>query len=167
MKVKTLLMKVKEESEKAGLKLHIQKPKSWHLSYHIMANRWGKCGHEIKRHLLLGRKAMSNLDSIFFKKRKKQRHHFAEKEVCLVKAVVFPVVMCGCESWTIKKAEHQRTDVFELWCWRRLLRFPLDKEGIKPVNPKGNQPWIFFGSWSSNTLSNWQKDLIHLKRPWS
>ena len=115
-KLKSLLMKVKEESEKAGLKLHIQKPKAWHLSYHIMANRWGKCGHEIKRRLLLGRKNMSNLDNIKKKKKKKNRDITLLRMVCLVKAVVFPVVMCGCESWTIKKAEHQRTDIFELWC---------------------------------------------------
>ena len=73
------------------------------------------CSHEIKRHLLLGRKAMNKMDSIL-----KSRHYFADK-VCLVKAMVFPVVMYGCESWTIKKAEHQRIDIFELWCWRRLL----------------------------------------------
>ena len=93
------------------------------------------CSHEIKRCLLLGRKAMTNLDSVL-----KSRDVTLPAKVRIVKALVFPVVMSGCESWTIKKAEHQRTDVFELWCWRRLLRFPLDKEGIKPVNPKGNQP---------------------------
>ena len=79
----------------------------------------GDCSHEIKRHLLLGRKAMTNLGSIL----KKQRHYLLTK-VHLVKAVVFPVVMYECESWTIKKAEHQRIDTFELWCWRRLLRVP-------------------------------------------
>ena len=92
----------------------------------------GECSHEIKRCLLLGRKAMTNLDSIL-----KSRYHFANKG-CLVKAMVFPVVMYGCESWTIKKAEHQRIDAVELWCWRRLLS-PLDIKEIKPVNLKGNQ----------------------------
>jgi len=79
----------------------------------------GDCSHEIKRHLLLGRKAVTNLGSIL----KKQRHYLLTK-VCLVKAVVFPIVMYGCESWTIKKAEHQRIDAFELWCWRRFLKVP-------------------------------------------
>ena len=79
----------------------------------------GDCSHKIKRRLLLGRKFMTNLDSIF-----KSRDITLPTKVCLVKAVVFPVVMCGCESWTIKKAEHQRIDAFELWCWRRLLRVP-------------------------------------------
>ena len=79
----------------------------------------GDCRHEIKRHLLLGRKAMTNLDSIL-----KSRDITLPTKVCLVKAMVFPVVMCGCESWTIKKPEHQRIDAFELWCWRRLLRVP-------------------------------------------
>ena len=79
----------------------------------------GDCSHEIKRHLLLGRKAMTNLDSIL-----KSRDIILPIKVCLVKAIVFPVVMYGCESWTIRKAEHQRIDVFELWCWRKLLRVP-------------------------------------------
>ena len=123
-----------------------------------MANRWGNnrkserlyfpgskitadggCSHEIKRHLLLGGKAMTNLDSVL-----KIRDITLLAKVCLVKAMVFPVVMCGCESWSIKKAERWRTDAFELWCWRRLLR-DLDCKEIKPVNPKGNQSWIFFG----------------------
>ena len=82
-------------------------------------NADGDRSHEIKRRLLLGRKVMTNLESIL----KKQRHYFANK-VHLVKAMVFPVVMYGCESWTVKKAEHQRIDAFELWCWRRLLRVP-------------------------------------------
>ena len=86
--------------------------------------------HEIKRHLLLGRKAMTNLDSIL----KSSKIAFLTK-VCLVKAMVFPVVMYGCESWTIKKVEHQRTDAFELWCWRRLLRVPWTAE-IQPVHSK-------------------------------
>ena len=82
-------------------------------------NADGDCSHEIKRRLLLGRKAMTNLDSIL-----NSRDITLRTKVCLVKAMVFPVVMCGCESWTVKKAEHQRIDAFELWCWRRLLRVP-------------------------------------------
>ena len=132
-------MKVKEESEKVGLKLNIQKTKimasgpitSWEidgetvetmsdfifLGSKITAD--GDCGHEIKRRLLLGRKVMTNLDSIF-----KSRDITLATEVCLIKAMVFPIVMYGCERWTIKKAELQRIDAFELWCWRRLLRVP-------------------------------------------
>ena len=128
---------IKEESEKAGLKLNIQKPKimasdpipSWQieggkvetvaefifLGSKITAD--GDCGHDIKRCLLLGRKVMTNLDSIL-----KSIDITLPTKVCLVKAMVFPVVMYGCESWTVKKAEHQRIDAFELWCWRRLLR---------------------------------------------
>ena len=137
--LKSLLMKMKEESEKVGLKLNIQKTKimasgpitSWQidgetvetvtdfifLGFKITAD--GDCSHEIKRRLLLGRKAMTNLDSIL-----KSRDITLPTEVCLVKAMVFPVVIYGCESLTIKKAEHERTDAFELWCWRRLLRVP-------------------------------------------
>ena len=137
--LKSLLMKVKEESENVGLKLNIQKMK-------IMASgpitSWGvdgetvetvsdfiflgakitadvDCSHEIKRHLLLGRKVMTNLDNVF-----KSRNITLPTKVRLVKAMVFPVVMYGYESWTVKKAEHQRIDAFELWCWRRLLRVP-------------------------------------------
>ena len=101
----------------------------------------GDCPHEIKRHLLLGRKAVTNLDSIL-----KSRDITLLTKVRLVKAMFFPVVMYGCESWTIKKAERRRIDAFELWCWRRLLRVPWTScEEIKPVNPKGNQSWIFLG----------------------
>ena len=132
-------MKVKEESEKAGLKLNIQKTKimasgpitSWQingetvetvadfifLGSKITAD--GDCSHEIKRRLLLGREVMTNLDSIF-----KSRDITLPTKVLLVKAMVFPVVMYGCESWTVKEAERQRIDAFELWCWRRLLRVP-------------------------------------------
>ena len=133
------LMKVREESEKAGLKLNIQKTKiivsgpstSWEIDGETMATVTdfiflgskitadGVCSHEIKRCLLLGRKAMTNLDSIV-----KSRDITLPTKVCLVKAMVFPVVMYGCESWTVKKAERQRIDAFELWCWRRLLRVP-------------------------------------------
>ena len=137
--LKSLLMKVKEESEKVGLKLNIQKTKimascpitSWEIdgervgtvsdfilgSSNIIAD--GDSSHEIKRRLLLGRKVMTNLDSIF-----KNRYITLPTKVRLVKDMVFPVVMYGCESWTMKKAECQRIDAFELWCWRRLLRVP-------------------------------------------
>ena len=137
--LKSLLMKVKEESEKVGLKLNIQKTKitvsgpitSWQIDGETMEivtdfilggskiTADGDCSHEMKTHLLLGRKAMTNLGSIL-----KCRDFTLPTKVCLVKAMVFPVVMYGCESWTIKKAEHQRIDAFELWCWRRLLRVP-------------------------------------------
>ena len=136
--LKSLLMKVKE-SKKVGLKLNIQKTKimasgpitSWQideetvetvadfifLGSKITAD--GDCSHEIKRRLLLGRKVMTNLDGIF-----KRRDITLPTKVRLVKAMVFPVVMYGCESWTVKKAERRRIDAFELWCWRRLLRVP-------------------------------------------
>ena len=129
-------MKVKEESEKVGLKLNIQKTKimasgpitSWEIDGETVSDfilggskitADGNCSHEIKRCLFLGRKVMTNLDSIL-----KSRDIILPTKVHLVKAMVFPVVMYGCESWTVKKAEHQRTDAFELWCWRRLLRVP-------------------------------------------
>ena len=131
-----ILMKVKKESEKVGLKLNIQKTKiiasgpitSWEIDgetvetvsdFIILGSQItaaGDCSHEIKRCLLLGRKAMTNLDSIF-----KSRDITLPTKVHLVKAMVFRVVMYGCESWTVKKAEHRRIDAFELWCWRRLL----------------------------------------------
>ena len=100
----------------------------------------GDCSHEIKRCLLLGRKVMTNLDSIL-----KSRDITLSTKVYLVKAMVFPVVMYGCESWTIKKADHLRIDAFELWCWRRLLKSPLDCKEIQPVNSKGDQSWVFIG----------------------
>ena len=153
--LKSLLMKVKEESEKVGLKLNIQKTKimasgpitSWQidgatvetvsdfifLGSKITAD--GDCSHEIKRRLLLGRKVMTNLDSIF-----KNRDITLPIKVHIVKAMVFPVVMYGCESWTVKKAECQRIDAFELWCWRRLLRVPWtarrsNQSILKEINP--------------------------------
>ena len=148
--LKSLLMKVKEESEKVGLKLNIQKTKimasspitSWQIDGEtgtdfilggskITAD--GDCSHEIRRRLLLGRKAMTNLDSIL-----KSRDITLLTKVHLDKAMIFPVIMYGCESWTIKKAEHRRTDAFELWYWRRLLS-PLDCKEIQLVHPKGNQ----------------------------
>ena len=133
------MMKVKEESEKVGLKLNIQKMKimasgsitSWEIDGETVETVsdfifWGSkitadgdCSHEVKRRLFLGRKVMTNLDSIL-----KSRDITLPTKVCLVKAMVFPVVMCGCESWTIKKAECRGIDAFELWCWRRLLRVP-------------------------------------------
>ena len=133
---KGLLMKVKEESEKVGLKLSIQKTKtmasgpitSWEIDGETVADfiflgskitADGDCSHEIKRRLLLRRKVITNLDSIL-----ESRGITLPKKVCLVKAMVFPVVVYGCESWTVKKAESQRTNAFELWCWRRLLRVP-------------------------------------------
>ena len=100
----------------------------------------GDCSHEIKRRLLLGRKVMTNLDSIF-----KSRDITLPTKVRLVKAMVFRVVMYGCESWTVKKAEHRRIDSFELWSWRRLLKSPLDCKEIQPIHSKGDQPWVFFG----------------------
>ena len=138
-KLNSLLMKVKKESEKVGLKLNIQETKimasgpitSWQIDgerVEIVSDFlfWGSkiiadgdCSHEFKRRLLLGRKVMTNLDSIL-----KSRDITLTTKVCLVKAMVFPVVMYGCESWTIKKAEHRKIDAFELWCWRRLLRVP-------------------------------------------
>ena len=137
--LKSLLMKVKEESEKVGLKLNIQKTKimasssitSWQIDGEAMETMTdfiflgskitadGDCNHEIKRSLLLGRKVMTNLDSIL-----KNRDITLSTKVHLVKAMVFPVCMYGCNSWTIKRAEHRRIDAFELWCWRRLLRVP-------------------------------------------
>ena len=129
-------MKVKEESEKVGLKLNIQKTKimasgpitSWEIDGETMADficlgskitADGECSHEIKRCLLLRRKGMTNIDSIL-----KSRDITLPTKVHLVKAMVFPVVTYGCESWTVKKAECRRIDAFELWCWRRLLRVP-------------------------------------------
>ena len=122
------------------------------------------CSHEIKRHLLLGRKDMTNLDSIF-----KSRDITLSTKVCLVKAMFFPVVIYGCESWAIKKAEHWRIDAFELWCWRR-LESALDSKEIQPVHSKGNHSWIFTertdAEAETSTLATWCEELTHLKRPW-
>ena len=137
--LKSLLMKVKEESENVGLMINIQKTKimasgsitSWQIDGETMETVTdfiflgskitadGDCRHEIKRCLFLGRKAMTNLDSVL-----KSRDITLPTKVYLVKAMVFSVVMYRCENWTVKKAEHQRIDAFELWCWRRLLRVP-------------------------------------------
>ena len=153
--LKSLLRKVKEESEKTGLKLNIQKTKimasspitSWQIDgetvetvadFVFLGSKItvdGDCSHEMKRFLLLGKKVMTNLDSIL-----KSRDITLFTEVHLVKAMVFPVVMYGCESWTIKKPERQRIDAFELWCWRRLLRVPLtvrrsNQSILKDISP--------------------------------
>ena len=105
----------------------------------------GDCSHEIKRRLLLGRKVMTKLDSIL-----KSRDITLPTKVHLVKAMVFLVVMYGCEGWTVRKAEHRQTDAFELWCWRRLLS-PLDYKEIQPVHPKGDQSWVFIGRTDAET----------------
>ena len=153
--LKSLLMKVKEESEKVGLKLNIQKTKirasgpitSWQidgetmetgtdfifLSSKITAD--GDCSHETKRSLLLGRKFMTNLDSVL-----KSRDITLPTKIRLVKAMVFPMVMYGCESWIIRKAEHQKIDAFELWCWRRLLRVPWTARRSNQFILKENSP---------------------------
>ena len=154
--LKSLLKKVKEESEKVGLKLNIQRTKimaygpitSWQIDGETMETvrdfifggskitADGDCSHEIKRHLVIGRKAMTNPNSIL-----KSRDIALPTKVHLVRAMVIPVVMYGCESWTIKKAERQRIDAFELWCWRRLLRVPWTARGsnqsiLKEINPE-------------------------------
>ena len=154
--LKSLLMKVEKESEKVGLKLNIQKTKimasgpitSWQIEGETMeivavfilrgskGTADSDCSYEIKGHLLLGKKAMTNLDSIL-----KSRDITLPTKVHLVKAMVLPVVMYGCESWTIKKAKHQKIDAFELWCWRRLLRVPWtarrsNKSILKEISPE-------------------------------
>ena len=153
--LKSLLMKVKEEGEKTGLYLNIQKTKimasgpitSWQIDGETMhtvrdfillgskITADGDCSHEIKRHLLLGIKAITNLDSVL-----KSRHNTLSTKVCVVKVMVFPVVIYGCESWTIKKDEHRRIDTFKLWCWRRLLRVlwtaRSNQSIIKEINPE-------------------------------
>ena len=148
------MIKVKEESEKVDLKLNIQKTKimasgpitSWQLDGETVADfiflgskitADGDCSHDIKRRLLLGRKVMTNLDSIL-----KSRDITLTTKVCLVKALVFPVLMYGCESWNIKKAVCRRIDAFELWCWRT-LESPLDCKEIQPVHPKGDKSCMF------------------------
>jgi len=136
--LKSLWWKWREREKKLAWNSTFRKPRSWHLAHHVIANRWvnsrnsdrlifrgskitadGDCSHEIKRRLLLRRKTMTNLDSI-----SKSRAITLPTKVCLVKAMVFPVVLYGCQGWTIKKAECWRIDTFELWCWRRLLRVP-------------------------------------------
>ena len=182
-------MTVKEESEKVGLKLNIQKTKimasspitSWGIDGETVETVsgfifffWGggskitadgDCSHEIKRGLLLGRKVMTSVDSIL-----KSRDITLPTKVRLVKAMAFPLVMYGCESWTIKKAERWRIDAFELWCWRRLLRVPWtarrsNQSILKEISPEYSwKDWSW--SWNSNTLATWCEELTHLKRPW-
>ena len=176
-------MKVKEESGKVGLKLNIQKTKimasspitSWQIDGETVETMTdfifldskvtadGDCSHEIKGHLLFGRKAMSNLDSIL-----KSRDITLPTKVHLVKAMVFPVVMYGCESWTIMKAECQRIDAFELWCWRRLLRVSRtarrsNQSIVKEISPIHWKDWYW--SWSSNTLAPDAKSQLIGKDP--
>ena len=180
--LKSLLMKVKEESEKVGLKLYIQKTRimasgpitSWQIDGETVetvadfilgsskTTADGDCSHEIKRRFLLGRKLMTNLDSIL-----KSRDMTLPTKVHLVKGMVFPVVVYGCESWTIKKAEHQRIDTFELWCSkkRRLLRVPLTARRSNQSIPS-TWIWNLCWSWNYNTLATWWEELTHLKRPW-
>ena len=133
------------------------------LGWKITAD--GDCSHEIKRCLLPGRKIMTNLDSIL-----KSRNITLSTKVCLVKAIVFPVVMYGCESWTIEKAECQRIDAFQVWCWRRLLRVPWtarrsNQSILKEISPGCSLERLMW-SWNSNTLATWWEELTHWKRPW-
>ena len=185
-------MKVKEESEKAGLKLNIQKrkimassPITWwetdgetletvsdfiFLDSKITAD--GDCSHEIKRRLLLGRKVMTNLDSILT-----SRDITLPTKVHLVRTMVFPVVMCGCESWIIKKAEHWRIDAFELWFWRRLLRVPWtarrsNQSILKEISPEYSLEWLllklklqYFGH-LMRRADSLEKTLIEGRRGW-
>ena len=178
-------MKVKEESEKGGSKLNIQKTKimasglitSRQIDGETMEtvtdfiflgskiNADGDCSHAIKRCLLFGRKAMTNLDSIL-----KSRNITLPAQVHLFKAMVFPVVMYGCECWPIKKAEHWRTDAFKLWCWRRLLRVPWtamrsNQSTLKEISPEYSLKWLML-KLNSNTLATWCEKLTPWKRPW-
>ena len=166
-------MKVKQESEKVGFKLNIQKTKMasgpitlWQTDGETVRDfifgsskttADGDCSHEIKRHLLLGRKAMTKLDSIL-----RSRDIAWPTKVRLVKATLFPVVMYGCESWTIKKAEHQRINAFELWCWMT-LESPLDCKESQPVHPKEDLSWVFIGRTDAEaeTPILWPPDAKH------
>ena len=184
--LKKLLMKMKEESEKVGLKLNIQKTKimasgtiiSWQIDGETMekvrdfilggskTTADGECSHDITGRLLLGRKAMIHLESIV-----KSRDYFANKgQTRQVKTMVFPVIMYRCESWTIKKAEHHRVDIFELWCWRRLLRVPWTARRSNQSilkKPSLNTHWKnWCWSQNSNTLATSWEEMTHLKRPW-
>ena len=153
-------MNVKEKNEKSSLKLNIQKMKImasglitlWWIDGETMKTVRDfiflgskitadcDCSHDFKRHLPLGRKAMTNLDSTF-----KSRDITLSTKVHLVKAMDYPVVIYGCESWALKKVECWRTDAFELWCWKKTLESPLDCKEIQPVHPKGDQSWVFIG----------------------
>ena len=140
--------------------------KKWVTDFNFWGSKitaYGDCSHEIKRHLLFGRKAMTNLDRIL-----KSKDITLSAKVCLVKAMVFPVVVFGCESWTIKKAECQRIDAFELWYWRRLLRVPWtarrsNQSILKEILNIHWKDWCW--GWNSNTLDTWCEELTHLKRP--
>ena len=177
--LKSLLMKVKEESGKVGLKLNIEKTKimasgpitSWQIGGEIVETvadfiflgskitADGDCSHGIKRRLLLGRKVMTDLDSIL-----KSRDIIFPAKVHLVKAMVFPLVMYGCESWTMKKAEHRRIDDFELWCWRRLLRVPWtarrSNQSILKISPGCSLEGLML-KLSSSTLATSCEELTH------
>ena len=177
-------MKVNEESEKTGLKLNIQKTKimasspitSWQIDggsmetvtdfiFLVSKITDGDCKHEIKRCLLLEEKLWPTLYSIL-----KSRDTTLPTKVCLIKVMVFPVVMCGCESWTIKKAKHRRIDVFELWCWRRLLRVPWtawrsNQSILKEISPEYSLEGLMLNL-KLNTLATWCEELTHWKRPW-
>ena len=125
------------------------------------------CSHEIKRCLLLGRKVMTNLDSIF-----KSRDITLPTKFHVISAMVFPVIMYGCESWTVRKAQRRRTDAFELWCWRRLLRVPWTARRsnqfiLKEISPGCSLEGLMeFQNWNSNSLATWCEELTHWKRPW-
>ena len=178
-------MKVKEECEKVGLKLNIQKTKimasgpitSWEIDGETVETVadfiWGgskstadgDCSHEIKRCLLLGRKAMTNLDSIL-----KSRDITLSTKVCIVKAMVFPVVIYGCESWTIKTAEHQRFDAFELWCWRRLLWVPwtarrFNQSILKEISPGCSLEGLML-KLKLQYFGHLMQRAVSLERPW-
>ena len=174
-------MKINEENEKAGLKLSIKKIKimasgsitSWQIQgekveavtdFLFLGSKiteYGDCSHEIRRWLLLGKKSMTNLDSVL-----KSRDITLLTKVHLVKALVFPVVMYRCESWTIKKAEHQRINAFKLWCWRRLLRVPWtakrsNQSILKEIKTKYSLEGLML-----NDLATWCEQLTLWKRPW-
>ena len=182
--LKSLLMKVKQESEKVGLKLNIQKTKiiasgpiiSWEMDGETVETVLdfilggskitadGDCSHEIKRWLLLGRKVMTNLDNLL-----KNRDITLPTKVCLAKAIVFPVVMYGCESWTVKKAECRRIDAFELWCWRRLLRVPWtarrsNQSILKETSPGRSLEGLMLRLKLQYFATSWE-ELTHWKRP--
>ena len=178
-------MKVKEKSEKVGLKLNIQKTKImasgpitwWQIDGETVGKvadfifwgskitAYGDCSHEIKRRLFLGRKVMTNADSIL-----KSKNITLSTKVCLFKAMVFPVVMYGCESWTVKKAECRKIDAFELWCWRKLLRVPWtvrrsNQSILKEISPGCSLEGLTL-KLKLHTLSIWCEELTDLKRPW-
>ena len=183
-KLKSLLMKAKEQSEKAGLKLNIQKTKtmasspitSWQIDWETVETvvdfiflgckitADGDCCHDIKRRLLLGRKVMTNLDTVL-----KSRDIALLTKVHIVKAIVSPVVMYGCERWTIKKAECQRTDAFELWCWRRFLRVPwtsrrFNQSILKEISPENSLEGLML-KLKLQYFGHLMQRMTHWKRP--